>query len=367
MVKVIQRTQNTPVGKYIYGIINSDKKFFPYPFPVGNIREARQDNEIPNGVHAISYQEISAVVTDSEIADYTNMPRDILAKRLVNHQEVIERIMNQGYTIIPVRLGTFAVDEEEVKDILHRGYSLIKDIEEKISDKIEIDVAVIWGDFSLALKEVSKEKEIKEFKEKLLAKAKGITVDNQMKVGIMVKKILDKKRENYAQEIQNALKSTSQDFKPHELMDDKMIINAAFLINRGEQENFDRKIEKLNIEFAEKLNFKCVGPLPPYSFYTLELKKIQFEEMDWARKRLGLNDFASKEGIKKAYKAKAFSSHPDRNLDASGIEREFDDVTKAYEILVDYCNACEQISHGPMYSFKEEECKENAILVKVRG
>lgn len=367
MVKVIERTHNTPGGKYIYGIINSNKELSLRPFPVGNIREAKQGNQISNGVHAISYQDISAVVSDSKTVDYTNMPKEVLVRWLVNHQEVIERIMSQGYAIIPVRLGTFAVDENEVKDILHRGYSLIKDIEEKISDKIEIDVAVTWSDFSLALKEVSEEKEIKEFKEKLLANPKEVTIDEQMKVGVMVKKVLDKKREKYAQEIQNALKTISQDFKAHELMDDKMIINTAFLINRDEQKDFDRKIEKLNTEFAEKLNFRCIGPLPVYSFYTLEIKKIPFEEIDWARKRLGLSDFASKEEIKKAYKAKAFSSHPDRNLDASDIEREFDDVTKAYEVLIDYGNACEQMTHGRMYSFKEEKCKGNAILVKVRG
>jgi len=367
MVKVIERTHDTPGGKYIYGIINSDKELSLDPFPVGNIRGAKQDNQISNGVRAISYQDISAVVSDSKIVDYTNMPKEVLVRWLVNHQEVIERIMSQGYTIIPMRLGTFAVDEKEVKDILHRGYSLIKDIEEKISDKIEVDVAATWSDFSLALKEVSEEKEIKEFKEKLLANFKEVTIDEQMKVGIMIKRVLDKKREKYAQEIQNALKTISQDFKAHELMDDKMIIDTAFLINRDEQKDFDRKIEKLNTEFAEKLNFRCIGPLPPYSFYTLEVKKIQFEEIDWARKRLGLSDFASEEEIKKAYKAKAFSSHPDRNLDASGIEREFDDVTKAYEVLIDYGNACEQITHGRMYSFKEKKCKENTILVKVRG
>jgi len=367
MAKVIERTQNIPGGKYIYGIINSDKELSLDPFSVENITEAKQDNEISNEIHAISYQDISAVVSDSKIVDYTNMPKEVLVRWLVNHQEVIERIMNQGYTIIPMRLETFAVDKNEVKDILHRGYSLIKDIEEKISDKIEIDVAATWSDYSSVLKEVSEEKEIKEFKEKLLANPKEVTVDDQMKVGVMVKKVLDKKREKYAQEIQNALKTISEDFKAHELMDDKMIINTAFLINRDEQKDFDRKIEKLNMEFAEKLNFRCIGPLPPYSFYTLEIKKIPFEEIDWARKKLGLSDFASKEEIKKAYKAKAFSSHPDRNLDASGIEREFDDVTKAYEILIDYGSACEQMTHGRMYSFKEEKCKGNAILVKVRG
>jgi len=40
--------------------------------------------------------------------------------------------MNLEYTIIPMRLGTFAADENDVKDILNKGYNLIEDIFKKI-------------------------------------------------------------------------------------------------------------------------------------------------------------------------------------------------------------------------------------------
>lgn len=95
---------------------------------------------------------------------------------------------------------------------------------------------------------------------------------------------------------------------------------------------------------------------------------IRFEDIDWARKKLGLrNDFATKNEIKKAYQALAFSSHPDKNPDTPGIEKEFNEVTNAYKVLLDYCKACEQAGQGDSYSFKEEEFKKNAILVKLKG
>ena len=58
-----------------------------------------------------SYQDISALVRDSEIVDYTHMRKDILARFLIDHQTVIERVMTAQTTIIPMRLGTFAQDE----------------------------------------------------------------------------------------------------------------------------------------------------------------------------------------------------------------------------------------------------------------
>jgi len=332
------------IGKYIYGIIKSDG---PHTKTSGV------------GVYTIPYQDISAVVSDSEIVDYTHLPKDAVARHLIGHQQVIEKVM-EDFTIIPVRLGTFAYDGAEVNHILAKGYPTIKDIFNKINDKIEIDVVATWSDFASALKEVGEEKEVKEFKERLLANPKGITVDDQMKVGVMVEKALDKKREKYAFQIHNTLKTVSQDFKVHEVMDDKMVINTAFLINKAKRKDFDRKVEELNTNFAEELNFRCVGPLPPYSFYTLEIKKIQFEEIDWARKRLGLNGLtATREEIKKAYQRAAFSTHPDKNPDKPGIEEEFDDVTKAYKLLLDYCqdDSC---------FFKEEDFRKNSLIVQVR-
>ncbi|OIN96254.1 hypothetical protein AUJ66_06820 [Candidatus Desantisbacteria bacterium CG1_02_38_46] len=339
------------IGKYIYGIINSAPHFF-----IGGGA---------NGTYPISYQDISAVVSDSEIVDYDYILKDTLARLLVRHQEVIERIMGLGYAIIPLRLGTFALNEDEVRDILSKGYSIIKEVLNKTFDKIEIDVAVTWSDFNYVLKEIGEEEKIKEFKQLLLNKKEGVTVDDQMKIGVMVKKTLDEKREKYANKIQVSLSEVSEDIRVHELMDDKMVCNIAFLINKTKQKDFDKKVQDLNNEFAEKLNFRCVGPLPPYSFYTLEVKKMEFEEIDWARKKLGLlNDFTTKDEIKKAHRKQALSFHPDKNPNTPGMEKEFDEVTKAYKIFVDYFKACEQA--GQRSSFKEEEFKKSLILVKLR-
>lgn len=346
--------------KYIYGIIEaSEEKLFDLCGFAAYEEVYPHTKDFGVGVYTIPYQDISAVVSGSPFLDYTTLPKNQVAKYLLAHQQVIEGVMD-SYTIIPMRLGTFADNDEEVKEILTKGYSTIKNIFEGIKESREIDVVATWSDFSSVLREVSEEGEIKEFKQTILNKKEGVTVDDQMKIGVMVKNHLNQKREKYALEIQTSLNKVSESIKVHELMDDKMVINTAFLISKDKQKDFDRKVEELNTKFAEKLNFRCVGPLPPYSFYTLEIKKMQFEEIERARKRLGLNDFVSKDKIKKAYQRLAFSFHPDKNPNTPGIEKEFDEVTKAYNLLWEYCqkDSC---------SFKEDGFKKNAILVRLRG
>lgn len=370
-------------GKYIYGIIpnvvtqsgyasgsRSSTEAFT-TFGINSNSKKAYDccwNIANEEIYTISYQDISALVRDSDIVDYTRMRKDILARLLVDHQTVIERIMATQDTIIPMRLGTYALDETEVKEILNKGYNLIKHILEKVRDKIEIDVAATWSNFNVMMKEAGEEREVKEFKERLLANPKGITVDDQMRIGFMLKKVLDDRREEFARRMLERLRDLSEDTRTHELMDDNMVLNSAFLINKAKHKDFEIRVEELNIEFAEKLNFRCVGPLPPYSFYTLEIKKLRFEEIDWARKKLKLfNNSVTRDEIKKAHQSLAFSSHPDQNPNTPGIEKEFDEATKAYKVLWEYCLSAEQAGQKDPCSFKEDEFKKNAILVKVRG
>jgi len=268
-----------------------------------------------------------------------------------------------------MRLGTFADSDEEVREILVKGYKTIKDILGRSKDCIEIDVVATLNDFNSFLREeVSREEEIKQFKQSLLSKKGGVTVDDQMKVGVLVKKYSDKKKAQYADQIQTALSEIAQNFKAHDLMDDKMVLNTAFLIGQNRQKEFEQRVEQLDDKFQEKLNFRCVGPLPPYSFYTLEVKKAQFEEIDWARKKLGLtDDFITANEIKKAHRRLALTCHPDKNPNTPDIEKKFDDMTRAYRILLDYYRASNQAEEADGCYFNEEAFEKNAMLVTTVG
>lgn len=342
-------------GKYVYGIINSHSIFHLY-VP----RDLPGDECGSNDVYTIPYHDISLLVKDCEIFDYSAVPNDIGIKMLLKHQEIIERIMNSGMTVIPVKLGTFIQDEADIKNVLNKGYNLIKKLLNKINDKIEIDVVVTWNDFNSAIKETTEENEIKEFKSKLLASSKEIALDDRIKIGLMINEILEKRREKYSSEIHDILKKISEDVKVHDIMDEKMILNMAFLVSKNKLQEFETGINLLNIKFNNKLNFRCIGPLPAYSFYTLEIKKLHFEKIDWARRKLGIiNNFVTKEEIKRAYQTLIVTSHPDNNRNIPGVEIQFEEITNAHNILEEYCqqDTC---------SFREEEFNKNDLLVRIR-
>jgi hypothetical protein len=360
------------IGKYIYGVINSstEESFDLYEtttyennYPFRSPDDAVSRSETSNHAYTISFQDVAAIVKDSEIVDYNHMPKDALARLLVSHQQLIEKVMTR-HTIIPMRLGTFAQNNKEIKEILVRGYRTIKDIFERAKNSIEIDVVATLNDFNSFLQEISEKQEIKQLKQSLLEKKGGVTIDDQMKVGVLVKKHLDEKKETLSDQIHTALGQLAQDSKVHDLMDDRMVFNAAFLIGQNRQEEFERKVEQLNDEFEDKLDFRCVGPLPPYSFYTLEVKRAQFEEVNWAKEKLGLkNDFITADEIKKAHRRTAMTCHPDKNPDTPDIEKKFDEMIRAYRILLDYYRASSQSEHGEGCHVNKEVFEKNAVLV----
>ena len=330
--------------KYIYGIIETSEETI---ITVSGIDKYEE-------VYAVPYKDISAAVSDSPFIDYTALPRDRVARYFLNHQRVIEKIMD-FYTIIPMRLGTYSLSIGDVEEILSKGYTLFKDVFKKINNRIEIDVAATWNDLDPIIKEIGEYEDIKMFKENLMSQPEGVSVEDRIKIGSLIKNAMEKKREEISSDIANEFKKASVDLRPHDLMDDRMILNAAFLVDKGKRVEFENCLDRLNTLYNEKINFRCVGPLPPYSFYTAEIKKTDPEEITWAKEKLGIEKIAAKEDVVKAYRGKASLYHPDKNTDSANAERQFNEINKAYRILAECC-------HGNG-SLVDEEAH---IVVKIR-
>ncbi len=81
-----------------------------------------------------------------------------------------------------------------------------------------------------------------------------------------------------------------------------------------------------------------------------------FEEIDWARKTLGLDEYATMDEIEKAYKKLALKYHPDRCPAEKKQEAQevFKQINHAKDIILDYCA-------GYRFSFKQQDVRRNSI------
>ena len=314
-------------GRYLYGIIRDGQK---KSFGLSEINDGQD-------VYTITYEDIACAVSNSPVRDYSSMLKEALGRSLVKHQTIIEKIM-EDHTIIPMKFGTFASGDDEVAQVLKRGYSQFKESLINMDGKIELDVAATWDDLNNSIKEIGAEdKQIREFKAEIAKKPPSETLQDKIKIGMMIKDALDKRKEKEQAYVIDFLKEVTVDFQKHQVMDDTMILNCAFLLERTKEPDFDSRLKKLDEEYKQKVHFKCVGPLPPYSFTTCQLKKVDYGEINEATKLLGLKERASLEEIKESYRQFAQRNHPDRDPENNQLKEEFEKTTKAYKLLTSCC------------------------------
>ena len=81
-----------------------------------------------------------------------------------------------------------------------------------------------------------------------------------------------------------------------------------------------------------------------------------FKEIDWARKTLGLGEYATMEEIEQAYKKLALKYHPDRCpvSEKQKAGEVFKEINRAKDILLNYCA-------GYRFSFKEQDVQRSVI------
>lgn len=343
-----------PNGIYIYGV-------------VANFYGTEMFRSLEkSGVYAIPFQNISAIVSnrDSTLVDFAD--RETLGHLLVHHQKTIEGLVAMGFNmIIPLQLGTIAKSKAEVFRILSSGHDLIINTLNKIEHLTEIDLAVTWADLSNTIQEIVSDPDIMAMKIDMLSNSKGISQVDQVKIGMLIQKKLKEKNNRVELDILEALSSISLDIKMHEVMDDQMICNSAFLINWNKKEKFEAVIYQLDEVYNGKLNFKMVGPLPCYSFYTLEVKELNLEQVALAKKELGLGVNSSESEIKKAYQEKAKEFHPDISQGNENKDN-FNRIKKAYHTLIEYSEAASHAISKQVDTLVKENETENMIVVKIK-
>ena len=331
-------------GKYIYGVIGTDEdKSF------GSIGVGERGDE----VYTVPYQDIATVISDSPIIDYKSLTKDVVARYLLAHQSVIEQVMKH-YTIIPFKFGTTAESNEELKTIIAQGYPKFTGALKEMQDKIELDVMAFWNKDKI-FQDIAGEAEVKKFKEAI---RQNPSQQDGIKLGRLVAVLLENRRLECAQEILCKLSRFAEDVCVHEVMDDEMIANASLLLRKDREKELDSEMGELDRKHEGRVNFRCVGPLAPYSFSVIEVKKIGFDTVENARSELKLPQEASVNEVKRSYRRLAREYHPDKNP-SPDAPLKFQAIKEAYDVLTDYC--CDD-----RWSFRKEDFKDFLLIRTLR-
>jgi len=244
-------------GRYVYGIIEAKQPLSFGKMGIGGAGEP---------VYTVNFQDIAAIVSKTSVYIFDPTRENALA-----HEHVIETVM-KTHTIIPMSFGTVFRTDDDIREVLRSIYVSLKDVLKQMEGKLEFGLKVNWDRDRIIEELKDADEEIRRFHQEITRKHLQSTYFARMQLGRMIDKALSERSAQYVRDIYEALRGVcvaSRDNKP---IGDKMIMNAAFLVERDRERDFDAAVNKIAKYYGELLNFKYTGPWPPYNFVNIRLK-----------------------------------------------------------------------------------------------
>jgi len=244
-------------GRYVYGIVQSKD---PVTFGRSGIGGS---GEL---VYTVNYQDIAAVVSNTSVYIFDPTRENALA-----HEHVIETVM-KNYTIIPMSFGTVFRTDNDIREVLKSIYPSLKDVLHQMAGKFEFGLKVNWDRDQIIEDIKNDDEEIRQFHQEIIRKHLQSTYLARMQLGRMIDKALAERSISYVREIYEALRGVCVASRDNQPIGDKMIMNAAFLVERQREAQFDNAVNKIARKYGQRLKFKYTGPWPPYNFVNIRLK-----------------------------------------------------------------------------------------------
>lgn len=269
------------------------------------------------------------------------------AEALLAHYELLLKLMKAG-PVFPVRYGTVAETEEEVRELLRFLASAIDPIFERLKGKVEFDVEARWNP-QVAYPQIAEaDPQIKALKARIASQGTEPSLADRLMVGKRVAEQVARQAEQFGRRIEEALRGIALDCSPLPRgKDQDLFLNMGFFVEEAKTGAFERSLYELGECFHDAVHFKYAGPLPPYTFTGYEITVATAGMLEEARRLLELGETFTAEEFLHRYRRLSLAWHPDRNLGDPLVAEHFKRVVAA-------CAASETILR-PTYPRLREE------------
>lgn len=252
--------------RYIYCLTDCDE---PRDF------ECAAVGDRASRVHTVVHNGIAAVVSPSCLGKYTIDRQNTLA-----HQRVMEHVMAQGHTVLPVKFDTIAEakngtgpEERIVQQVLVKRFDELASLLAVMATLAEMGLKALWRDKRAVFQEiVDSDDGIRRLRDKVAGQEGGAPAATLLELGERVKNALDAKKQRERKELLGALGDLVEDVRRNKTFGDQMFANLALLLERAQVNELDSKLDELDRLAAGRIKLRYVGPVPPSNFIELTIE-----------------------------------------------------------------------------------------------
>lgn len=239
-------------AKYVYGVMSSSSE----PPAESGIGGA--------ALELIESDGLAALVSDAADGELRMGREEILV-----HAKVLEHALARG-TVLPMRFGVVMPDVSAVRSQLldaHRDELASQLVQ--LEGKVELTVRATYEEDALMREVVSEDPDVQRLRASLRGAPEDATYYQRIELGELVAGAVERKRERDANGILDALAPLALDVRVAQPAHERVGLSASFLVDRDRIKDFDGAMESVAATEADRMRFKYVGPLPPYSFVEL--------------------------------------------------------------------------------------------------
>jgi hypothetical protein len=251
-------SMSTP-GKYLYGFVEGDFTLAGELLGLANAP-----------VHSIRREDIAAIVSDHPVEKLS-----LLRKNVEPHHRVIREISAQS-TLIPATFGHISDTDEQIRAVLRVNHTEIREELRRLSGKAEMGVKLVWDVDNIFDFLVGVDRELRSRRDRVFGKSRP-TMEDKLELGAFFDKLHRRERERLGNQIVEALRPVAGEFRVNPPADEKVVLNAAFLIERAREKEFEEALYRAANLFDSNFALDYNGPWPPYNFVRLTLKPAAAE------------------------------------------------------------------------------------------
>ena len=202
---------------------------------------------------SLAYRDIAAVV--SPLTTSAVPPTE---DNLWQHEAVVETLMADR-AVLPVRFGTLLADETAIRAALAAHYANFVASLDRVRGRVELGLRVLWemADSRWQTAGSSQQPSATSGRAYLMAR---LEEERQ-------RQAWREQAEALAEEIHAPLDQLAADSTRQVLITPRLLLTAAYLVERDQVATFRQKVEALSAAYP-KLRLLCTGPWPAYNFVT---------------------------------------------------------------------------------------------------
>jgi hypothetical protein len=204
------------------------------------------------------------------------------AEDLQRHSDVLQKLLECTTALLPVRFGTVYPDGEAVRrDLLAARSDEIEGLLQRVENRVEARLKAYYVEEAILAEIVAEQPQIAQLRQRTQALPAEATYYDRIRLGELVASALTAKRRRDGHEMLALLAPLAVDHvveaEPHEWS----VLTASFLLDRSRLDDFHGAVSRVADAAEGRLQLRCLAPLPPYSFVSLQLAPTEAEAA-WA-------------------------------------------------------------------------------------